>query len=108
MRTNPVELKETIDSNESAPFHIGDMLSATFYATSVNQIISIYEDLTIGWDLEIVKIQNYIKAPIRTVILHFVFCKSILCEIRLDYGQKPPNFEAHQFLQRLSLAESPQ
>jgi len=84
------------------------MLSATFYVTSVDQIISIYEDLTIGWDLEIVKIENYIKAPIRTVILHFIFSKSILCEISLDFGQKPANFEAHQFLQRLCLAENPQ
>ena len=66
---------------------VDDMLKASIYCESEQDMKDVYEELSEGWDLDLVKVINEMDKPLRRITLYFVFYKGITCEIKLRYGE---------------------
>ena len=66
---------------------VDDMLRASIYVETEEDMKNVYEELIEGWDLDLVKVINELDKPLKRVTLYFVFYKGITCEIKLRYGE---------------------
>ena len=88
MESSIVRLAQQIDASEGDPFTINDVLQATFWVNSAEEIAAIYDELVGSWDIEMVKVENKMSEN-KSINLKFIFCKGIVCQAHLRYGEKP-------------------
>jgi len=88
MESNVVRLAQQIEVSGGDPFGINDVLQATFWVNSADDIAAIYDELAASWDIEMVKVENKMSEN-KSVNLKFIFCKGIVCQAHLRYGEKP-------------------
>jgi len=88
MESNVVRLAQQIEASNGDPFTINDVLQATFWVNSADDIAAIYDELVGSWDIEMVKVENRMSEN-KSINLVFVFCKGIVCQAHLRYGEKP-------------------
>ena len=83
------------------------MLQATVWVSTAEDITAIFEELTGSWDVEISKIENKMAENL-TIYVKFAFCKGIMCQMHLRYGEPPAYESAQQFLSKLSSSTTPE
>ena len=88
MESNVVRLTQQIDDASGDPFTVSDVLQATFWVSSADEIAAIYDELAGSWDIDMVKVENRMSEN-KSISLKFVFCKGIVCQAHLRYGEKP-------------------
>jgi len=87
METNITTITRKILQHQGNPMKVDDMLRASIYVETEEDMKSIYEELAEGWDLDLIKVVNEMDKPLKRVTLYFVFYKGITCEIKLRYGE---------------------
>jgi len=87
METNITTITKKILSHNGDPMKVDDMLRASIYVDSEDDMRNVYEELVDAWDLDLIKVKNEMDKPLKRVTLYFVFYKGITCEIKLRYGE---------------------
>lgn len=87
-----MKLAQQIEAAGGDPFAVDDVLQATVWVSSAEDIAAIFEELTGSWDIEITKIENKMSENL-TIYVKFAFCKGIMSQMQLRYGE-PPAYES--------------
>ena len=98
METNFMNITRKIQETGNDPSRIPDMLQARIYTESYEDIMDVYKEFTSSWDLDLIRVKNEITSPLKRITLLFVFCKGIICEIKLEFGKRLVQSNANSLL----------
>lgn len=107
METNMITITKKILKHQGDPMKVPDMLRASIYVDTEDEMRDVYEELTNAWDLDLIKVVNEMNKPLKRVTLYFVFYKGITCEIKLRFGEQKVQKAANILLYNLSNSANP-
>ena len=76
------------------------MIQVTFIVEDINEIIDVYEHFSKIKGVVVVRVQNSLKAPLKSITLNFIWQDRIIGEVQIR--EESVSYEANQFLNELA------
>jgi len=82
------------------------MVRSCIIVQKPEQLITAYKVIAEGSLINIIRLKNKLKEPLKLIHLNLIYNEKIIGEIQIRYGNKPCNYYSNHFLYELKRADS--